>query len=480
MIRKSKIALLFLVAILSLAACGAGPAEETPAAGPVSSDTAAVQDTRGPTDTATATHTSTPTETPAPTDTSTPTPSQTAEPTATDTPVPTSTPTPAPTATPTLEPTATPTAAPTVTRSPDPNALRLELGQVAGGLDQPVGITHAGDGSGRLFVVEKPGRIRILRRGTLLQAPFLDISRRVGSSGSEQGLLGLAFHPDYGQNGLFFVNYTNREGNTVVARFSTGDDADRADPGSEVVILQQDQPAGNHNGGHLAFGPDGYLYVGLGDGGGAGDRYGNGQNGGTFLGSMLRLDVDGGQPYGIPADNPFVGNGSVRDEIWAIGLRNPWRYSFDRLTGDLYIADVGQNVYEEVNFQPGSSGGGQNYGWPIMEGNHCYPADASCQQQGLLLPVFEYDHSQGCSVTGGYVYRGRAFPPLRGIYVFGDYCSGILWGLARDGGGRWQAAQVGRLEGLLTSFGEDEAGELYAVDMSGGVLYWLVVREAGG
>jgi glucose/arabinose dehydrogenase len=354
----------------------------------------------------------------------------------------------------------------------------VALRRVAGGLDQPVGIAQAGDGSGRLFLVEKPGHIRILQDGGLLDTPFLELVGQVGSSGSEQGLLGLAFHPRYAENGLFFVNYTDRDGNTVVARFSRGSEANRADPGSQVVILRQEQPAGNHNGGHLAFGPDGYLYVGLGDGGGAGDRYGNGQNGGTLLGAMLRLDVDGGQPYGIPPDNPFVIDPSVRDEIGAIGLRNPWRYSFDRLTGDLYIADVGQNLYEEVNFQPASSlNCGENYGWPIMEGRHCYPEDRSCRQEGLLLPVYEYDHSQGCSVTGGYVYRGQAFPALQGIYFFGDYCSGRIWGLARDGAGEWQAAQVGQADVRLTSFGEDEAGELYLVDMSGGVLYQLVAAE---
>ncbi|MFN2227638.1 MAG: PQQ-dependent sugar dehydrogenase [Anaerolineae bacterium] len=487
MIERAKIAvLLLLVVVLGLAACGAST--ETPAAGPVPSDTAAVTDTAEPTDTATATDTTAPTDTPVPGDTATPLPSETEQ----DTPAPTDSPTPTvtralapadtPTATPTAAPSATPTTAPTAapTRPPDLNAVRLELQRVTGGLEQPVGIAHAGDGSGRLFVVEKPGRIRIVRDGALRPDPFLDISGQVGSGGSEQGLLGLAFHPRYAQNGLFFVNYTDRQGSTVVARFSVSGDPNRADPGSQAVILRQEQPAGNHNGGHLAFGPDGYLYIGLGDGGGAGDRYGNGQNGATFLGAMLRLDVDGGQPYSIPADNPFLDDPAVRDEIWAIGLRNPWRYSFDRRTGDLYIADVGQNVYEEVDVQPAGSGGGENYGWPIMEGQHCYPESASCQQQGLVLPVFEYDHTQGCSVTGGYVYRGQAFPLLRGIYVLGDYCSGRLWGLARDGDGQWRAAQVGQAEGLLTSFGEDEAGELYVVDMGGGALYRLVAREAGG
>ena len=239
--------------------------------------------------------------------------------------------------------------------------MRLELQLVAGGLETPVGLAHAGDGSGRLFVVEKVGRIRVFQDGELLAAPLLDISDRVGSAQSEQGLLGLAFHPGYAENGLFFVNYTDRQGATVVSRFSMAagwepDGPPAADPGSEVPLLKLDQPASNHNGGHLAFGPDGYLYIGTGDGGGSGDKYGNGQNGATLLGAMLRLDVDSGEPYTIPADNPFVGDPDIRDEIWAMGLRNPWRYSFDRLTGDLYIADVGQNLYEEVNLQPAAQG----------------------------------------------------------------------------------------------------------------------------
>jgi glucose/arabinose dehydrogenase len=291
----------------------------------------------------------------------------------------------------------------------------------------------------------------------------------------------LAFHPNYAENGLFYVNYTDRQGDTVISRFSmpAGWDAGSApvaDPGSETKLLTLDQPAANHNGGHLAFGPDGYLYIGTGDGGGAGDRYGNGQNGATLLGAMLRLDVDNGAPYAVPPDNPFVGNAAVRDEIWAIGLRNPWRYSFDRLTGDLYIADVGQNVYEEVDLQPASQGGGQNYGWPIMEASHCFPADSQCDQAGLTLPLLEYDHTQGCSVTGGYVYRGEQFPGLQGVYVFGDYCSGRIWGVRALAGGDPQVVQLARADVQLSSFGEDERGELYLVDMGGGKLFKLVVR----
>jgi glucose/arabinose dehydrogenase len=355
--------------------------------------------------------------------------------------------------------------------------VEVTLQTVTGGLDTPVGIANAGDGSGRLFILEKIGRIRVVQNGALAATPFLDISDRVGAGGSEQGLLGLAFHPRYVQNGFLFVNYTDRQGNTVVSRFSAQADPGRADPASEAVLLTLEQPASNHNGGHLAFGPDGYLYIGTGDGGGAGDRYDHGQNGQTLLGAMLRLDVDSQQPYALPESNPFAGVPGVRDEIWALGLRNPWRYSFDRLTGDLYIADVGQNMYEEVNFQPSSDPGGQNYGWPLMEGLHCFPADRACDRTGLTLPVREYDHTQGCSVTGGYVYRGQEFPLLTGIYLFGDYCSGRIWGLVRSGAsGDWQVAGLAQADVRLSAFGEDEQGELYLVDMGGGVLFKIIAR----
>jgi glucose/arabinose dehydrogenase len=398
-----------------------------------------------------------------------------------DTPIPASPPpanTPLPT--PTIpEPTPLPTASPTVAVAvvPDPASVEVVLQPVTGGLDTPVGIAHAGDGSRRLFIVEKIGRIRVVRDGGLDAVPFLDITDRVEAGRSEQGLLGLAFHPRYAENGLFFVNYTDRQGNTVVSRFSIQVNPELADPASERVLLTLEQPASNHNGGHLAFGPDGFLYVGTGDGGGAGDRYGNGQNGQTLLGAMLRLDVDGDAAYTVPGGNPFVGNPGVRDEIWALGLRNPWRYSFDRLTGDLYIADVGQNMYEEVNVQPAGDPGGQNYGWPIMEGLHCFPADRTCDRAGLTLPVREYDHTQGCSVTGGYVYRGQGFPLLTGIYLFGDYCSGRIWGLARSGDeGEWLVARLAQANVQLSAFGEDEVGELYLVDMGGGTLFKVTAR----
>lgn len=361
-----------------------------------------------------------------------------------------------------------------------PTALTLGVEEVVTGLATPVFVTHAGDESGRLFIIEKGGTIRIWRDDALLDTPFLDITDRVNSSGNEQGLLGLAFPPGYSTLGYFFVNYTDSNGDTVVARFATLADApDQADATSEQILLQIDQPAGNHNGGMIAFGPDGYLYIGMGDGGGAGDRYENGQNPDALLGKMLRIDVttDPSQPYTIPADNPWVTtdwNGvDVRDEIWAVGLRNPWRFSFDRTTGDLWIGDVGQNQYEEINFTAAGSGSGLNYGWPIMEASDCY-RESNCSTEGLVLPVAEYSHAGHCSVTGGYVYRGQAFPTLQGIYLYGDYCSGALWALAPDGDGGWSNAEVLRSDVRLSSFGEDEAGELYLVDMGGRLLRLVV------
>jgi glucose/arabinose dehydrogenase len=372
-------------------------------------------------------------------------------------------------------PSPTPAATSTATPAADPAAVALQLEAVVGGLTNPSGIVSPGDGSGRLFVLEQPGRIRVVEDGRLLDAPFLDIVDRVTSRGNEQGLLGLAFHPRYRENGRFFVNYTRANGDTVISSWLVSQDPNRADLGSESLVLAVEQPAANHNGGHLAFGPDGYLYIGLGDGGGGGDTYGNGQNGATLLGAMLRLDIDGAAPYTIPGDNPFLDDPAVRDEIWAVGLRNPWRYSFDRLTGDLYIADVGQNSYEEVNFQPATSSGGENYGWPILEGNHCL-SGSGCNAEGMTMPIWEYDHAAGCSVTGGYVYRGSRYPILQGIYVVGDYCSGTFWGLARGAEDNWRSAILAGTDIRLTSFGEDEEGELYLVDRSSGTLYHLAAQ----
>ena len=392
-------------------------------------------------------------------------------------------------------PVASPTKPRPVTRglppSPSPAALpetpRLEqislrLEPVASGLDRPVFVTHAGDGSGRLFIVEKSGTIRIFEHGQLVSRPFLDIRSRVLSQGSEQGLLGIAFAPDFGGTGAFFVNYTDLSGNTVISRFRVTGDAGVADPASEFKVLGIDQPAANHNGGMLAFGPDGYLYIGTGDGGGANDRFGNGQNPQTLLGKMLRLDVisDPAKPYVVPPDNPWVSadwNGQdVRDEIWAVGLRNPWRYSFDRKTGDLWIADVGQNRYEEINRVPAGSGGklpgGLNFGWPIMEGTHCFPEDATCRRDGLTAPVGDYQHgADGCSITGGYVYRGQAIAGLAGAYLYGDYCSGRIWALTEGENGAWVSRLLLDTGLAISSFGEDETGELYVADLSGGVVY---------
>lgn len=359
----------------------------------------------------------------------------------------------------------------------DLTQVTLSLEPVYQGYRAPLFVTHAGDGSGRIFVVEKGGTIRVIAEGTPLETPFLDISDRVRSSGYEQGLLGLAFAPDYAESGYFFVNYTDAQGNTVISRFSVrDDDPNRADPAGEFVVLQLDQPAANHNGGMLAFGPDGYLWIGTGDGGGANDRFGHGQNPATLLGKMLRLDVTTNPdvPYLIPPDNPWVEadwNGqTVPDEVWAVGLRNPWRYSFDRVTGDLWIADVGQNQVEEIHFTPAGSPGGLNYGWPIMEGDRCFRATA-CDTTGLEWPVFTYTHQGHCSVTGGYVYRGQDYPALHGVYIFGDFCSGALWATAPDGAGGWVTEFMTRTGIALSSFGEDEAGELYATDLNSGIIY---------
>ena len=350
--------------------------------------------------------------------------------------------------------------APTAALTPtpfDPGRVALGLERVAEGLRQPLFVTHAGDGSGRLFVVEKGGTIRLLDGNQL----FLDLTPRVLASGSEQGLLGLAFHPRFRDNGLFYVAYTARpSGDNVVARYALTADG-RGDPASERRLLAQPDPAANHNGGMLAFGPDGYLYIGLGDGGGANDQFRNAQNRQSLLGKILRVDVDGGEPYAIPPDNPFVGDGASRGEIWAYGLRNPWRFSFDRATQDLYIGDVGQNRVEWVHHQPGGSRGGQNYGWPILEGSRCLQG-TSCDRSGLTLPVAEYDHSLGCSVTGGYVYRGTTSPALIGSYLFSDICSGRIWSLSNVGG-TWVRTELLYTTLSVSLLCEDEVCDVFGV-----------------
>ena len=357
------------------------------------------------------------------------------------------------TATPTNVPaTDTPPAAQTF---PDPNAYQWAL--VVSGLDRPVDLQP--DGSGRLFIVEKAGRIRILDNGQLLQQPFLDIDARVRNSGNEQGLLGLAFHPQYAQNGRFFVNYTDNDGNDVIARFQASGDPNAADPGSEVKLLTVQDPFPNHNGGVLAFGPDGNLYAGLGDGGGAGDPFGNAQKTDVLLGKILRFDVDSAEPYAIPPDNPF-GN-----EIWAYGLRNPWRMSFDQATGDLYIGDVGQGDWEEIDYLPANTGAGTNFGWDHREGAHDYEGGGPA---GMVDPVAEYSHPEGgCSVTGGYVYRG-GMSEWNGIYLYGDYCTGLMWGLIQVNGG-WQKQLLFDADFTITSFGQDDSGELYALSDNGNI-----------
>jgi glucose/arabinose dehydrogenase len=343
---------------------------------------------------------------------------------------------------------------------------------IANNLVKPVGITHAGDGSGRLFITLQDGKIMIWDGTQVLPTPFLDIDPIVNSSGSEQGLLGLAFHPDYKTNGLFYVNYTdNTGGDTVIARYSvSAGNPNVANPASALMLMEIDQPFSNHNGGQLQFGPDGYLYIGMGDGGSGGDPFDNAQNPTRLLGKMLRIDVNGvaGQPpdcgganYTVPSDNPFVdGPGGSCDEIWHLGLRNPWRFTFDRLTGDLLIGDVGQDSWEEVDRQPAASAGGQNWGWRCYEGKHPFNTQGCGPIGDYDAPILEYSHSLGCSITGGYVYRGPAMPGLgQGTYVYGDFCSGRVWG-ARKVGGQWRPRLIEDTPYNISSFGETEAGEL--------------------
>ncbi len=361
-----------------------------------------------------------------------------------------------------------------------PAAAQLELRavRVAAELQLPVYATAPPGDAARLFIVLQRGQVRILKEGQLLANPFLDIDHLVPdiSGWDERGLLGLAFHPAYASNGFFYVNYTALSGATVIARYSVSADPDVADPGSAAILLTIDQPFANHNGGTLAFGPDGYLYIGMGDGGSAGDPGDRAQDDGELLGKMLRIDVDGGAPYAIPPDNPYAGPGLPRDEIWAKGLRNPYRFSFDRATGDLYIADVGQTAWEEVNFQPAGAPGGRNYGWRIMEGAHCYDPPAGCPVAGLTLPVWEYDHDTGCSITGGVVYRGAAIPELQGHYFFSDFCTARIWAFRMQGGAAADFRDLtsslllepGQSIDYVASFAEDGLGEMHIVDRGSG------------
>ena len=375
--------------------------------------------------------------------------------------------TPAPTLEPTPMPTQTSISTPNFVASiPDPENYRWA--EVVSGLQLPVAIDNAGDGSGRLFVIEKPGRIRVVQEAKLLPAPFLDITDRVGANSSERGLLGLAFHPKYKENGFFYVNYTDKNGNTVISRFQAAADPNTADKTSEKKLLGIQQPFPNHNGGSVAFGPDGYLYVGLGDGGSGGDPKGYGQSTNTLLGKILRIDVDNGDPYAIPTDNPFAaaGGGGGNPEIWAYGLRNPWRFSFDSASGDLYIGDVGQGDWEEIDFLAAGSAGGANFGWNAMEGSHPFNGSDS---PSFVAPVTEYSHGEGdCSVSGGYVYRGAALPEWDGVYFYGDYCSGKVWGLLKAGSS-WQSAFLFDTGMSISTFGVDENGEIYLAWYGGGI-----------
>ena len=352
----------------------------------------------------------------------------------------------------------------------------LALGTPIKGFSSPIGIGHAGDGSNRIFVVEQGGRIRIIKSGVLQPTPFLDIATRI-SSGGERGLLGLAFPPDYARKGYFYVNYTNPAGDTVISRFQrSASNADAADPASEQILLTVGQPFANHNGGQLAFGPvDRMLYVGMGDGGSAGDPGNRAQNPAELLGKILRLDTETGRPftYTSPSTNPFVTTAGFRPEIWALGVRNPWRFSFDRATFDLFIADVGQGSFEEIDFQPASSLGGENYGWRIMEATQRFNAKP-CNLAGPTQPVVEYGHGAGdCSVTGGYVYRAGTYPRMQGLYFYGDFCSGRIWSLKREGSA-WQNTLLLDTTIQISAFGEDEAGNLYVASYSGGDIFPLV------
>jgi len=354
--------------------------------------------------------------------------------------------------------------------------LQIRLVEVIAGLTSPIGLAAPADGSQRLFIQEQQGKIRIVKNGKLLPEPFLDLQKKIGSLNpaySEKGLLGLVFHPEYKSNGRFFVYYSapvatgNMDHTSVIAEYKvSAQNADLAEP-TEKILMVIAEPESNHNGGQLAFGPDGYLYIGVGDGGGANDEHGtigNGQDLNTLLGKILRIDVNGKHPYEIPSDNPFIGK-NAKPEIWAYGLRNPWRFSFDRVTGRIFCGDVGQNKYEEIDIIEK----GKNYGWRIMEGNHCFNPEQQCDQVGLVKPIYEYDHQTGLSITGGYVYRGKRFPSLHGCYFYADW-TGKLFALRQDAENNWinytvlaDARKKNDIDCKVNSMGMDEDGEIYLV-----------------
>ncbi|MEJ5202189.1 MAG: PQQ-dependent sugar dehydrogenase [Anaerolineales bacterium] len=342
---------------------------------------------------------------------------------------------------------------------------------VLSGLNRPLDLTSAKDGSGKVYILEQNGRLIEATPGIQTFSVLLDIQDKVSRQGNEQGLLGIAFSPNFSQDRRFYLNYTDLEGDTVISRFRFAQGSSQVDPDSEQVLLTIKQPYANHNGGGIAFGPDGYLYIGMGDGGSAGDPENYAQSLNTLLGKMLRIDVSG-DIYVIPKDNPFA-DGSGKPEIWAYGLRNPWRFSFDSVTGDLFIGDVGQNRIEEIDFLPFGSPSGANFGWKYFEGSQPYQGQPPSNMT-LVNPVWEYTHADGCSVTGGVVYRGTALPEFNGIYLFGDYCNGMVWGLLRDSSGTWQARTLFQIDARISSFGTDEKGEVYVLDHSGGKVLKLV------
>ena len=350
------------------------------------------------------------------------------------------------------------------------------LQQIASGLNQPVALTHAGDT--RLFITQQIGTI-VIYDGTAVRAtPFLDI-RSLVLSGGERGLLSVAFHPHYNQNGFFFIYYTNKNGDNSIARYKvSATDPNLADAASGTILLTIPHPNfANHNGGQLQFGPDGYLYIGTGDGGSGGDPNNHGQDRTQLLGKILRIDIDHGLPYTIPPSNPFFAMSVARNEIWAYGLRNPWRFSFDRETGDLWIGDVGQDKYEEVDLQPARSIGGENYGWRKMEGFHCFNPSTNCTDPSFTMPVIEYPHDSGaCSISGGYRYRGTQIPAMRGAYLYGDYCTGTI-SIATQTGAVWTPKTLFTTSINISSFGEDLAGELYVLDVARGIVYKIVPRN---
>ncbi|AWH84608.1 cadherin [Flavobacterium album] len=360
------------------------------------------------------------------------------------------------------------------------HAQDIELEPFAQGLNMPVDIAFANDD--RMFVVEQDGLIKMLINveGEVTQSTFLNVSSLIATSGSERGLLGMAFHPDFENNGYFFINYTNTSNNTVIARYTVNSaDPNVADPNSGVILLTVTQPFSNHNGGCLRFGPDGYLYIGMGDGGDGGDPGNRAQNINTLLGKMLRLDVDGAAPYTSPADNPYIGVDGA-DEIWAIGMRNPWKFSFNRLNGDLWIGDVGQELWEEINKVPSTSGG-LNFGWRCYEGTHTYNTSECSGITGLTAPLVDYSSGSGsgnCSVIGGYVYTGTLFPNLQGKYLFADYCSSKI-GMIDEAGGAitWTSAFPGT---NFVTFGEDHSGELYIAGISDGKIYHIIDNSVSG